>query len=120
MSETCEMIKFFEYLSWQEIQRPELACIYHIPNEGTRSIRRGRIMKQKGVRAGIPDVCVPIARGEWHSLFLEFKVKSGKLSPVQVKMCKLLHAHGHCVRVAWSADEAIEILEKYLLTNANK
>lgn len=112
--ETAQLIKFMNYIDWQKKVIPELAAVFHVPNEGTRSIQRGRIMRQKGVRAGVFDVLCLFPRNGYHGLLIEFKVNPGKLSQAQKDWGTMMHGFGYCVKVAWSADEAIEILEKYL------
>ena len=45
---------------------PELALLYHIPNSGTRDAIEGRHLKQQGVKRGVPDLCLPVARENYH------------------------------------------------------
>lgn len=114
LSEDGELIKFFEWLAWQTIQRPEFAVVHHVENERRTSWSQGKTRKQKGVKAGIPDIVAPIPRGRFPGLYIEMKSEHGKLSDKQKTMCELLHSLGHCVRLARSADEAIEIFKKYI------
>ena len=52
---------------------PELALLYHIPNGGTRDAIEGRHLKQQGVKRGVPDLCLPVARENYHALYIELK-----------------------------------------------
>lgn len=113
-SEDQELMKFFEYIDWQIKTYPEFKCIHHIANERKTSWGSGMVFKKKGVRSGILDVDCPIPSGKYHSLKIEFKVRPNKLTPNQLEICKILHSLGHCVRVAWSGDEAIEIFKAYI------
>ena len=74
----------------------------------------GKILKQKGVRSGVPDVCVPIPSGMYPGLYIEFKVRPNVLSDTQKAFIKTLLNLGFLVVVAWSADEAIQIVTEYL------
>lgn len=112
--EDCELIKFFDWVSWQEKINPTYSLIYHIENERKCSQFAGKIRKQKGVRKGVPDVCVAVPRGEFHGMYVELKIKPNKLSPDQRAMMTLLHGQGYCVRVAWSGDELINLVKEYL------
>ena len=47
---------------------PELALLYHIPNGGTRDAIEGRHLKQQGVKRGVPDLCLPVARENYHAV----------------------------------------------------
>lgn len=64
---------------------PELRWFHAIPNGGSRgddaksrAIRGGQ-MKAEGVRKGVADTFLPVARGGWHGLYIEIK-KPGKRS----------------------------------------
>ena len=117
--EDSELISFFDYVRLRENQDARLKTIYHIANERKSSPQAGARMKRKGVRRGIPDVCVPIATKEYSGLYLEFKVKPNKLTKEQKEMCFRLIGQGCSVKVVWSASEAIKILEEYLATSAS-
>jgi len=114
MKEDSELIKFFNWVQINEKFDPRLSTIYHIANERRTSHHQGKIFKQKGVRPGIPDVHVPIPSGMYPGLYIEFKVRPGTLSEPQKKMIKTLLNIGHLVVVAWSAQEAIDIVCEYL------
>ena len=61
-SETTEQIKLFTWARQQADYIPELALMYHVPNEGKRKQATGQIMKAEGMKAGVPDICLPVAR----------------------------------------------------------
>jgi len=94
---------------------PELKTIYHIPNEGKRSRIGGRELRSAGLKAGVPDLCLPVSRGGWNALYIEMKLdKTKKCSKEQIEFQKLLKQfHNGCV-VAYGADEAISYLRQYL------
>ena len=60
-SEESEQIALFEFASYQ--REPEWKLIFSIPNGGFRSKRTGARLKRQGMKAGIPDVYLPCARG---------------------------------------------------------
>ena len=47
---------------------PELDLLFHIPNGGSRHPREAANLKRQGVKAGVPDLFLPIARGKYHGL----------------------------------------------------
>ena len=74
-SESVEQQKLF---AWAEIARmiPEykgIELMYHIPNEGKRSNYTGGKMKKEGMKNGVSDVCLPLARGIYHGFYIEMK-----------------------------------------------
>lgn len=94
--------------------------IYAVPNFaghlGTAAsrVRAGAKAKREGRRAGIPDVCVDVARGAWHGLRLEFKTESGRVRPEQKAWHERLRANGYRVEVVRSAEQAVLLLIDYM------
>lgn len=66
-----------------------------------------------GLAKGFPDLFFPLPRGRYHGLFIEMKVKGGKLSPYQKKWLDYLRDAGYGTAVCFSAKEAIETIERY-------
>lgn len=108
-----------------EARRPQLKLLFAIPNGGKRNIITAAKLKAEGVKPGVPDLFLPVARvqgvtGEAHltlkhGLWLEVKRgKQGRVSEVQEEWSARLISHGHCVRVVRSVGEAIEVITKYL------
>lgn len=88
---------------------------YHIPNGCNKSIQSARRFKALGLQPGVPDICIPIPSGAGAALYIELKKKKGGV--VSLNQRKWIHAlreEGNCVFVANGADEAIDIITKYL------
>ena len=62
LSETEEQQYLFEWARLAACKWPELALLYHIPNEGKRTAITGARLKSMGLKSGVPDVCLPVAR----------------------------------------------------------
>ena len=113
--EDSELIAFFDWLRWQEKLNPVLKVVHHVPNEGKTTLAGGARKKRKGCRAGIPDISCPIPSGEYHGLYIEMKRdKNQKPSAAQKEILAILHSLGHCVRMAYSGEQAIKIFKDYL------
>ena len=112
--EELEMIKFFDYARAVSNTNPAWNLAYHVPNERKASIQRRITMARAGVKAGIPDICIPVANEKYTALYIEMKVKPNKPSPVQTDVIRALNSVGNYACICWSADEAIEIATKYL------
>lgn len=93
---------------------PELAGLYHTPNGGSRDAIEGRHLKQQGVKPGVPDLHLPVARGPYHSLYIEMKTEKGRTSDVQEWWIEFLTAQGNFVEVCRSWESAVRMLEWYL------
>ncbi|MCW2763999.1 MAG: hypothetical protein JWR85_4200 [Marmoricola sp.] len=117
--------------AWAALHRtayPELEWLFHIPNGGSRGddarsrMIRGANMKADGVKSGVYDLMLPVARGAYHGLFIEMK-KPGEIkstSPDQKRFGEYLTAHNYAWRVCDSWTMAVETLETYLSWNATR
>lgn len=93
---------------------PHAHLLFAVPNGGKRGYREACIMKHEGVRAGVPDLFLAVARAGYHGLFLELKTEKGKLSEAQVEMLARLAKQKYFTVVARSCGEAVDAIQKYL------
>src|SRR5882757_7184189 len=98
---------------------PELKWLFHIPNGGTRNVREAVELKAQGVKAGIPDLMLPVPiQTEWAKmyagLFIELKVGKNKPSKEQWEWMAALESFGYYTKVCYSWEEARDILIAYL------
>ena len=112
--EHTEQVALFRWAGYQQRRLPELALMFAIPNGGKRSKATAARLKAEGVRAGIPDICLPVARGEYHGLFIEMKAGRNKPTPPQVQWHMRLSQQGYRVAVCWGWAAAREVIEEYL------
>ena len=71
-------------------------------------------LKREGVKPGVPDLFLPVARQDCHGLWLEMKAKDGRVSEKQGDWMEKLEEQGYRVAVAFSAEEAITVIKEYL------
>lgn len=96
-------------------QYPQLARLFAIPNGGFRDIREAAKFKSVGVRKGVLDLMLPVARGNWHGLFIELKrISGGVTSPEQKDWIAFLKAEGYGATVCNGWLEAKKVLVEYL------
>lgn len=113
--EDSEQAMLFNWAMMARGKYPELDLMYAIPNGGYRSIKTAKLMKATGVKAGIPDICLPVARHGFHALYIEMKRrKGGTVSVAQKSMINALAAQGNLAIVCYGMDEAIDALKNYL------
>lgn len=94
---------------------PELRLLYHVPNEGQRSMATGGRLRAEGLKSGVPDICLPSAHGQYHGLYIEMKRRQGgRTSPEQKEWLAALEAEGYQTALCRGADAAIEIITDYL------
>lgn len=83
-TEAQEQRDLFRWAAYESGMYPELCLMYHIPNEGKRSTTTGARMRLEGMKKGVPDICLPVARGGFHALYIEMKrTKGGRVSEDQ-------------------------------------
>ena len=114
-TESEEQQALFQWAGLMQGRHPELALMYHIPNEGKRSAAQGARLRAEGLRKGVPDICLPVARGGFAGLYIELKrTKGGKTTPEQEQWISALSEAGHCaVRCdGWQA--ATVVIAEYL------
>ena len=88
--------------------------IIHIPNEGKRSPRQGKELKEMGLRRGVPDLFLFRACGRFHGLWIEMKWGKNKLTREQEECLYRLSSEGYAVKVCYTATEAIKAIERYI------
>ena len=93
---------------------PELKLLYHIKNETKEGPKQVAIDRRQGVRKGVPDLCLPVARGEYHGLYIELKTEVGKPSDAQNWWGEQLAGQGYFWGVCHGWESATRVLELYL------
>ena len=112
--EEIEQSTLFRWASYAQMQNEELKLMYHIPNEGKRSAAMGARLKAEGLKAGVPDVCLPTAHGGYIGLYIEMKVKPNKPTEQQKQWLRDLRKAGHMTAVCYTWEEAKNLIEEYI------
>lgn len=114
-TEFAHQCSLFMWANLVKQQWPELQMMFSIKNEeksGSKVV--GGRFKASGLKSGVPDVFLPIARKGRFGLFVEMKKIGGKASKEQIEFGKRLidQGYGWCVCEGWEA--ARDILIQYL------
>jgi len=94
------------------------ATWFHVPNERKTTNQAGYRLKQKGVKAGVPDVMVLDKRKGFSGLAIELKVKPNKVSTEQTAWLEKLNAIGYKTAICWTFDEAMVLIDWYYKKDA--
>lgn len=99
-----------------EPRYPEFKWLYHVPNGGRRDSREAQDLKSQGVRPGIWDLALDVARGGFHGWRCELKKPgaSPALRPEQAEYGIFLEQQGYCCLVSSDFDEVKEHLLRYI------
>lgn len=88
--------------------------LFACPNGGSRNIIEAKNLKAQGVKSGVSDVLLLIAKKGFSSLCLEFKTEKGKQSDEQITFQHQAEKAGNKYVVVRSVKEAIDTLKWYL------
>lgn len=107
-------------ITWAKTQiknYPQLLWLHHVPSGGKRDSREAQSLQSQGVKAGILDLHLPVARGGYHGLMIEIKRPSNKkpvASPEQVQYMEFLTEQGYATLLSNSFDELKLFITNYL------
>jgi len=101
------------FVQWFENQYPK-GLLFAIPNGGLRNIKVAMKLKAEGVKAGVPDIMIPMARDGYCGLFIEMKAPKGTLQESQKKWLADLNAAGYKAICCKGFEEACKATKEYL------
>jgi hypothetical protein len=116
MKDTEHLIQkaFFEWIDLNKNKIKALSLFHAIANGGYRPVRVAAKLKKEGVRAGVLDTQLPVARGGFVGLAIEFKAPGGKPTSEQEQRAEALMKEGWCVMFCWSWESAARATIGYL------
>lgn len=113
-SEATEQMRVINWSMAYAADFPELKLLYHVPNGGSRNQLEAQSLKAQGVKAGVPDLCLPVPHGGFHGLYIEMKYGKNKTTDKQEWWLAQLAAQGYETAVCYGADEAMDKIAGYL------
>ena len=118
--EDTEQMYLFQWAELNSGKFPELDMLFHIPNGGKRDKREAARFKKMGVKAGVPDLFLPLARGRYHGMFIEMKSPTGKRSGKQIEWMEKLTDNDYKAIVCYGWEEAALALRNYIIGEEKK
>ena len=114
-SESVEQQAVIAYCNFQSWRLPDCDKVFHIPNGGSRSITEAKRFKAEGVKAGVPDLFLPVPMRGYHGLFIEMKRPGHKNKPTaeQKEWQRFLNKNGYVSVVCYGYEEAVKEIQKY-------
>ena len=109
-----EQEALFNWAALARCRFPELDLLYHIPNGGSRNRLEAAKLRRQGVKSGVPDLCLPVARGGYHGLYIEMKYGKNKTSENQNKWLADLRAQDYAAAVCYGWQDAQQVITNYL------
>lgn len=118
MAESIEQRALFQWAEVMEGKYPFLRLLFHVPNGGLRNKKVAAQLKAEGVKPGVPDLFLPVARQGFHGLWIEMKAGSNKPTDYQKAWLSDLKIQGYKTAVCYTWGEATEVIEDYLGANS--
>lgn len=87
--------------------------VIHIPNQGKRSLRYGKLLKDMGMRSGVSDLFIAMAKHGYHGAWIELKQKKGRLSSEQKQFQIDMSEQSYYVTTCYSIERAINTIKWY-------
>lgn len=114
-TEAQEQMTLFSWAAMQSGKYPELNLLYHVPNGGSRHKAEAGRLRAEGVKAGVPDLCLPVARGQHHGLYIELKrQRGGRTSDHQSEWLDALSVQGYKAALCYGWEQAAGTIIEYL------
>lgn len=118
--EHAEQAALFRWAEFARSHLPELTLLHAIPNGGHRHKATAARLKAEGVKRGLPDVCLPVARNGAHGLYIELKTERGKPTPEQLGWIRALRRQGYAAEVCRGWESARSMIEHYLMAGPQR
>ena len=114
-SESLEQQAVITFCNYQKWRLPDADRIFHVANEGKRSKAEAVRLKAEGVRAGIPDLCLPVPLNGYHGMYIEMKRPDHKNKPTedQKDWLDYFNRVGYKAVVCYGYVEAVTEIQRY-------
>lgn len=112
--EGIEQIHLMKWTDYMSGKYPEIRLLFHVPNGGSRNKIEAANLKKQGVKAGVPDLFLPVARDGYFGLFIEMKFGKNRTTAQQKEWIKELRDQGYRCEVCYGWEAASEVLADYL------
>ena len=105
------------FMEWAELYKPIAGFVMHIPNERKCSPRAGARLKAMGVRKGVPDYFIAVAKGAYHGLFLEMKRRDQRNRKKRIEQdnwLEKLKDQNYCAEYVYGWEHASQVCKDYV------
>lgn len=114
MSEHLEQAALMRMAKLNEKRNPDLKLLFAIPNGARVTLSTARKLKREGMKSGVPDLFLPIPRGDYAGLWIELKTKRGTASKEQKQWLAALRAQGYRAEICKGWEAAWSLINEYL------
>lgn len=109
-----EQAALFQWAALMENKLPELRLLFAVPNGGDRHPAVAAKLKAEGVKAGVWDILLPVARHGYIGLWIEMKAGANRLTSEQEAWEHAMISKGYACHVCYSWMAAARAIVTYL------
>lgn len=113
-SEFTEQCAIFSWAQYNEEEYPALKYINASLSGMYFPMNLAMQAKRSGMKKGVPDINLPYHNGTFSGLYIELKYGRNKASKEQLEWIEWLEQNKYYACVAYGAEEAVYIIQKYL------
>lgn len=114
MSEHSEQVALFEALQIHSKKEPMLQWAFAIPNGFYSTPAQKHKMRNEGLKPGVWDIFLPVARKGYHGLFIEMKFGKNTLSDQQKEFHKFIENQNYLGCIAYHWEQAYRYILEYI------
>ncbi len=111
-------VSLFGWADLNTDTHPELSMLFAVPNfsgrRGKSTARHGARLKAEGRKSGVPDIILPVPRGDFAGLYIELKAPGRYPTPDQKRWLAALSDHGNLAVVCVGWESARDQILAYL------
>lgn len=100
-------------MQWVNLKPKLRNFVIHIPNEGKRTSRYGKCLKDMGMRSGVSDLFIAMPRHGYFGAWIELKSKNGILKAAQKNFMIDMMSKNYFTTTCSSIDTAITMINWY-------
>jgi hypothetical protein len=105
-------------ICWADLMTKVYPCLKYL-NSSQNGVKfsnpiSAKNAKLSGMRKGVPDLSLIYYNGTYYGLHIELKSKKGRPTEDQLDFLDHLNKQQHYAKIAYSFDEAINIIKDYL------
>ena len=104
----------FEWIENNFIQHPELQILFQIKNNAYRNRRKNININHQFVRPGALVLFLPVARKNYHGLFIDLIYQRRKTTKKQSQLIENLKNQSYVIEVCYRWQEAVKCMCRYL------
>jgi hypothetical protein len=100
---------------WFSLAYPKYErMLFAIENKRRATPIQGARLKQQGIKAGVPDLCLALPTQNSGALYIELKFGKNKQTAEQKEFEIACNKFGNCYELIYTFDDAVRLITSYI------